>query len=306
MSAFLKIPMQFFILLIGVLVFVFYQFTAPPIVFNAYEIAKAETNPQFQQIQQNYAEAHAARRDAAVKFSEKPVDEFKQNYVEADKRFNDTRKGALKFVRETSDKKFNDVNYIFPTFVLQNMPMGVIGLLIAAIFAAAMSSISAELNSLATATTLDFYRRLYKPDATDRQTLAVGRISTFIWGFFACVVAVFASNLGSLIEVVNTFGSYFYGSLLGVFVLAFVVKRARARCAFFGLLFGIASIALINNFAWLAARWEFLTGRSDFTPFVKYFEIEFLWFNVIGCLVTVLFGYIISLTVNDARQNIDG
>jgi Na+/proline symporter len=303
MSAFLKIPIQFFILLIGVLVFVFYQFTAPPIVFNAYEIAKAETNPQFQQIQQNYAVAHAARRDAAIKFSSESP-EFRRNYIEADKRFNDTRKEALKFVRETSDAKFNDVNYVFPTFVLQNMPMGIIGLLIAAIFAAAMSSIAAELNSLATATTLDFYRRLYKPDATDRQTLAVGRISTFIWGIFACVVAVFASNLGSLIEVVNTFGSYFYGSLLGVFVLAFVVKRARARGAFFGLLFGIASIALINNFAWLAAKWVSLTGRSDFTPFVKYFEIEFLWFNVIGCLVTVLFGYLISLTVKDEQQNI--
>jgi len=300
MSAFLKIPIQFFILLIGVLVFIFYQFTAPPIVFNAYEVAKAETNPQFQQIQQNYAAAHAARREAAINFSgESP--EFRQKYIEADKRFNDTRKEALKFVRETSDAKFNDVNYVFPTFVLQNMPMGVIGLLIAAIFAAAMSSIAAELNSLATATTIDFYRRLYKPDATDAQTLAVGRISTFVWGMFACVVAVFASNLGSLIEVVNTFGSYFYGSLLGVFVLAFVVKRAKARGAFFGLLFGIASIALVNNFAWLAAKWQLLSGRSDLTPYTSYFKIEFLWFNVIGCLVTVLFGYLISLTVKNER-----
>lgn len=298
MSAFLKIPMQFFILLIGVLVFIFYQFTAPPIVFNAYEVSKAETNPQFQKIQQNYAEAHAARREAAIKFS---VDspEFRQNYIEADKKFNDSRKEAVKFVRETSDSKFNDVNYVFPTFVLQNMPMGVIGLIIAAIFAAAMSSISAELNSLATATTLDFYRRLYRPDATDKQTLAVGRISTFAWGIFACIVAVFASNLGSLIEVVNTFGSYFYGSLLGVFVLAFVVKRSKARGAFFGLLFGIASIAFVSNFAWLAAKWELLTGRADLNALVKYFEIEFLWFNVIGCLVTVLFGYLISLTVRE-------
>ncbi len=281
MSAFLKIPMQFFILLIGVLVFVFYQFNAPPIVFNQNEIAKAEQNAQFQTIQQNYAQAHAERREAAIKFSSESA-EFRQNYIAADKKFTDSRQEAVKFIRDTSDKKFNDVNYVFPTFVLQNMPMGVIGLIIAAIFAAAMSSISAELNALATATTLDFYRRLYRPDATDAQTLAVGRISTFVWGIFACIVAIFASNLGSLIEVVNTFGSFFYGSLLGVFVLAFVVKRARARGAFFGLLFGIASV-------WIASF---------------YTNIEFLWFNVIGCLVTVLFGYLISLTERDEQQNV--
>lgn len=273
MSAFLKIPMQFFILLIGVLVFVFYQFTAPPIVFNANEVAKAEQNPQFQAIQQNYQNAHAERRQAAINFSNESP-ELRQNYIEADKKFNAVRQDAVKFVRETSDKNFNDVNYVFPTFVLQNMPMGVIGLIIAAIFAAAMSSIAAELNALATATTIDFYRRLYKPEATDAHYVLIGRATTFIWGIFACIVAIFAANLGSLIEVVNKFGSFFYGSLLGVFVLAFVVRRANARGAFFGLLFGIASV-------WIASL---------------YTNIEFLWFNVIGCLITVLFGYLISLT----------
>ncbi|MGD9563795.1 MAG: sodium:solute symporter [Pyrinomonadaceae bacterium] len=275
MSAFLKIPMQFFILLIGVLVFVFYQFTAPPIVFNATEIAKAENDPRFQTIERNFAQAHAERREAAIRFSERPITEFRQAYAESDKKFNDTRKEAVGFIKETSDKSFNDVNYAFPTFILQNMPMGVIGLMIAAIFAAAMSSIAAELNALATATTIDFYRRLYAPEASDAHYVAVGRISTFIWGIFACIVAIFATNLGSLIEVVNKFGSFFYGSLLGVFVLAFVVKRARARGAFFGLLFGIASV-------WVAS-W--------------YTNIEFLWFNVIGCVVTVIAGYLISLSV---------
>ncbi|MBL8181543.1 MAG: sodium:solute symporter [Blastocatellia bacterium] len=273
MSAFLKIPMQFLILLIGVLVFVFYQFNAPPIVFNANEIAKAQGDARFQTIEQTYAAAHAERRDAAVLFSNEG-DAHRQAYIEADKKFNESRKQAVAFVKETSNPSFNDVNYVFPTFVLQNMPMGVIGLLIAAIFAAAMSSIAAELNALATATTIDFYRRLYKPEATDTHYVAIGRITTFIWGIFACIVAIFASNLGSLIEVVNKFGSFFYGSLLGVFVLAFVVKRARARGAFFGLLFGIASV-------WVAS-W--------------YTNIEFLWFNVIGCVVTVIAGYLISLT----------
>lgn len=273
MSAFLKIPMQFFILLIGVMVFVFYQFSAPPIVFNVHEIAKAQQNPQFALIEQNYAQAHAERREAALKFTDGAT-EHKQAYIDADKKFNTARQEAVAFVRETSDKSFNDINYIFPTFVLQNMPMGVIGLIIAAIFAAAMSSISAELNALATATTIDFYRRFYNPNGTDKQFVRMGKLSTFVWGIFACIVAVFATNLGSLIEVVNKFGSFFYGSLLGVFVLAFIVKRARPRGAFFGLLFGITSV-------WIASN---------------YTKIEFLWFNVIGCLVTVAAGYLISLT----------
>ncbi|MGQ0541616.1 MAG: sodium:solute symporter [Blastocatellia bacterium] len=274
MSAFLKIPMQFFILLIGIMVFIFYQFTPPPIVFNSYEVAKAEQSEQFRNIQSKYDQAHSERREAAIRFGAEGGD-ARQAYVDSDKRFNETRKQAVDFVRASSNPTFNDVNYVFPTFVVQNMPMGVIGLLIAAIFAAAMSSISAELNALATATTIDFYRRLIKPDATDAHFVAVGRISTFIWGIFACIVAIFATNLGSLIEVVNKFGSFFYGSLLGVFVLAFVVKRARARGAFFGLLFGITSV-------WIASF---------------YTNIEFLWFNVIGCLVTVIAGYLVSLTV---------
>ncbi|MBA4186133.1 MAG: sodium:solute symporter, partial [Acidobacteria bacterium] len=190
---------------------------------------------------------------------------------------------ATEYIKSSSgNKSFNDVNYVFPTFVVENMPMGVIGLIIAAIFAAAMSSISAELNALATATTIDFYRRHFKKDGTDKEYVLFGRIATFFWGIFACIVAIYATNLGSLIEVVNKFGSFFYGSLLGVFVLAFVVKRAQARGAFFGLLFGIASV-------WIASF---------------YTDIEFLWFNVIGCLVTVLAGYLISLTVSEENNAI--
>jgi Na+/proline symporter len=277
MSAFLKIPIQFFILLIGVLVFIFYQFTAPPIVFNVNEVSKASADPKFLSIVHNYEAAHAERRAAAISFSEAGSTRSDEAYKAADAKFSAYRKEALAFVRETSDENFNDVNYVFPTFVLANLPVGVVGLIIAAIFAAAMSSISAELNALATATTIDFYRRLYAPEAEDRHYVMVGRISTFIWGVFACIVAIFATNLGSLIEVVNKFGSFFYGSLLGVFVLAFAVRRARSRGAFFGLLFGITSV-------WIA---------SQFT------SIEFLWFNVIGCLVTVAAGYLISLTVSD-------
>jgi SSS family transporter len=275
MSAFLKIPMQFMILLIGVLVFVFYQFATPPMIFNSVETAKVEQTAQYQSLQSNFNSAHETREKAALEFVGDRNDTTRQAYVSADKAFNDARKNGVEYLRtSTGNKSFNDVNYVFPSFVVANMPMGVIGLIIAAIFAAAMSSISAELNALATATTIDFYRRHFKKEASDKHYVAFGRLATFVWGIFACIVAIYATNLGSLIEVVNKFGSFFYGSLLGVFVLAIVVKRARARGAFFGLLFGIASV-------WVASN---------------YTKIEFLWFNVVGCLVTVIAGYLISLT----------
>jgi SSS family transporter len=281
MSAFLKIPMQFLILLVGVLVFVFYQFVTPPMVFNEVETAKVQQTAQYQQLQTEFQAAHMNRENAAVAFIHERNDQTRQDYVAADKAFNDARKNGVDYIKaSTGNQSFNDVNYVFPAFVVENMPIGVVGLIIAAIFAAAMSSISAELNALATATTIDFYRRHFRPDATDRQYVTFGRIATFVWGVFACVVAVYATNLGSLIEVVNKFGSFFYGSLLGVFVLAIGVKRARARGAFFGLLFGIASV-------WIASH---------------YTNIEFLWFNVVGCLATVIFGYLISLTDTSTTQ----
>lgn len=285
MSAFLKIPMQFLILTIGVMVFVFYQFSAPPMIFNAVEANKAQISKpaDYQNLQNQYESIHAAREQAALDFvtinrqgNEAATEAAKQTYLEADAQFNASRKNATEFIKTTNDNKsFNDVNYVFPTFIIANMPAGVIGLIIAAIFAAAMSSISAELNSLATATIIDFYRRHFKPEATDKHYVFAGRVATFFWGIFACIVAMYSTSLGSLIEVVNTFGSFFYGSLLGVFVLAIAVPRARSRGAFFGLLFGIVSV-------WIA---------------YKFVDIAFLWFNVVGCLATVVAGYLISLTV---------
>ncbi len=276
MSAFLKIPMQFMILMIGVLVFVFYQFVTPPMIFNSVETAKIEHTVEYKNLETNFNIAHDIREKAALAFVEDRNDTTRQAYIAADAGFNGARKNATEFVKTaTGNTSFNDVNYVFPSFVVANMPMGIIGLIIAAIFAAAMSSISSELNALATATTIDFYRRHFRKEATDGHYIRFGRIATLIWGLFACIVAIYATNLGSLIEVVNKFGSFFYGSLLGVFVLAFVVKRARARGAFFGMMFGIASV-------WIASL---------------YTNIEFLWFNVVGCLVTVSAGYLISLTV---------
>ncbi len=279
MSAFLKIPLQFLILFIGILVFVFYQFAQPPMVFN--ELAQqqaADANPAVhQQIQSEFTGVHEQRRLAALDFIDARNTDLeataRASYVDANAEFGASRREATEFVRQTNDDaSFNDVNYVFPTFVLQNMPLGVVGLIVAAILAAAMSSVAAELNSLATTSTMDLYRQHINPDSTEKELLRFGRVATLLWGLFACVVATFVTNLGSVIEVVNTFGSFFYGSLLGVFVLAFVVPSAKSAGAFYGLLFGMVSV-------WIA---------SYFT------DIAFLWFNVVGCLVTVAAGYLIS------------
>jgi Na+/proline symporter len=153
------------------------------------------------------------------------------------------------------------------------MPIALPGLLIAAIFAAAMSTISAELAALSTATVIDFYRRFWRPDGDDASTLRFSRIATGVWGLFASAVAVWAAELGSLIEVVNRFGSFFYGSILGVFILAIGWKGATANGAFVGLIAGMASVA------WAAA----------------YTNVAFLWHNVIGAVAVVVAGIVVSL-----------
>lgn len=285
MSAFVKIPMQFLILLVGVLVFVFYQFERPPMIFNQSAeraAARGAAAADYAALGGAYDAAHAARGRAAAEYvrarqadSGADAERARAEYVAADRAFQEARGRGVELARASGgDKTFNDVNYVFPTFVVAHMPAGVVGLIIAAILAAAMSSISSELNALATATTIDFYRRHFRPDAEDRDYVRFGRMATGVWGLFACFVALYATSLGSLIEVVNRFGSFFYGSLLGVFVLAVGVRRARPRGAFWGLLAGISSV-------WVASL---------------YTDIAFLWFNLIGCAVVVAVGYLLSLT----------
>jgi len=273
MSAFLKIPMQFFVLLIGIMVFVFYQFQTPPAIFNPAEESKIAQNEEYKKVLQKYELTHKMKKQAALDFIENRSEETKQNYISLQNEFTKARQDAVNLVKKTTgDEKFNDVNYVFPRFVIENLPTGIIGLIIAAILAAAMSTISSELNALSTATTIDFYRRYFAKDSSDLNFVTFGRIATFFWGVFACIVATYSTKLGSLIEVVNKFGSYFYGSILGVFILAIGPKRVTANGAFFGIIIGVASVYVASSYS----------------------SIEFLWFNVLGCFVTVITGYLIS------------
>ncbi len=284
MSAFVKIPMQFGVLFIGVMVFVFYQFVQPPMLFKVDDVAKVQQSSykaEYDKLLAEYERTFATRQQAATNFAGDQA--AKQSYVAANQSITELRKRASELVKKANNSSsFSDVNYIFPTFVTTYMPAGVVGLIIAAIFAAAMSSISAELSSLSTATVIDFYRRHINTAATDAQYLRVAKLSTGLWGIFACVVALYASRLGSLIEVVNKFGSFFYGSLLGVFVLAIGTKRATGTGAFVGLIAGIASVAIVSNTT----------------------KISFLWYNLVGCVTVVVVGMLISWIVPNKKVQV--
>jgi len=275
MSAVLKIPVQFAILMIGVLVFVFFHFVTPPLVFNPVTAGQMADVPEFQKLENEYAAASRAVADSSLAVAKnRDTPELRAAYQDALAQRGEIRSRVLDLVKEeTGDSKFTDVNYVFPSFVINFLPIGIVGLMIAAIFAAAMSSIAAELNSLSTATVIDFYRRHYKPDASDSHYLVVSKLATAFWGIMACGVAIFATHLGSLIEVVNRFGSFFYGSLLGVFILALATKWATSLGAFVGLLAGMATVGIVS-----------LTT-----------DISYLWYNVVGAATVVLVARVIAV-----------
>lgn len=282
-NAVVKIPFQFLILLVGAMVFVFFIFEKPPVLFQP-EAMEAITAPaqaqQFTPLQERYDAAHEARRQAARELLQ--ADEAGDasasansvtKYQSAVKELTETRQQAAALAASaTGDaNRVNDTNYIFLHFVTKYMPAGVVGLLMAAILAAAMSTISAEVNSLATVTVVDVYRRI-KTGASDRHYLWASRFFTVFWGAYAVVVADYAQSLGALIEVVNRVGSLFYGGMLGVFVVAFYMPRIGSNAAFCAVIVGEAAIFACNAFT----------------------DISFLWFNVIGCLVVVAAAWLLQ------------
>jgi solute:Na+ symporter, SSS family len=274
MSAYWKIPLQALVLFVGVGVFLYYQFVRPPLLFNpAHEQAVvAQRGAAYDALESRYTEAFGLREAAARDVADAPDEQTAAQAMdaflarEADMQL--IRGEALVLAEEVTGQEAEDVNYIIPRFVLNELPLGLAGIFIAGVIAAAMSSIAAELNSLATTSIIDFYRRWVKPEATDRHYLLVSRGATAFWGLFACVVATYAATLGSLIEVVNRFGSFFYGSILGVFLLA-MMPRARGTGAFLGLIAGMGTVAAVTFGA----------------PSVSY-----LWHNVIGAVVVVAVG----------------
>jgi Na+/proline symporter len=300
-NAFLKVPMQFLILLTGVLVFVFYHFERPPLLWNRVELERLEREAppsELQATRGRFQRAHEARRQAALALAAARQREGggdgsaeQQTYLAAQADVDAARVETVGLLQRVSPPRehsaltqrvfrllglkpatHSDTNYIFPSYIVSELRGGLAGLVIAVIFAAAMSTLAGEFNSLATATVVDFYKRYVRPEASAGHDLLVSRLFTAFWGAFACLIALQAGRLGSAIEVVNRFGSYFYGSILGVFGLAVLTSRASARGAFYGLLAGMATV-------WAVAA---------LTP------VHFLWYNVVGAVTVFAVGLLIT------------
>jgi Na+/proline symporter len=286
-NAFLKVPMQFLILLTGVLVFVFFHFHETPLLWNRAERARLEAKAppgELRRVAEGAAAAHRERRDAATAFARarregKGEAGAREGYVAAQRRVEAAEGETRRLASSVAGRTVSDVNYIFPSYVVDRLRGGLAGLVLAVIFAAAMSTLAGELNSLATATMVDFYSRLLRPGAPPGGGLLASRAFTASWGLFAGLVALQAGRHGSAIEVVNRYGSYFYGPILGVFGLAVLTPRATARGAFYGLLAGEAAVLLV----------------SLLTP------IAFLWYNVVGAVTVFAVGLLITAVAPGPR-----
>ena len=278
-----KVPMQFAILFLGAMVFAFYQFTAPPIFFNPAETARVRLSreaPRFAAIEASYQEAVAGRQARARELltairsgDEAAVDAAQQRYRHAGAESEAVRGAAVKVIQAAHpEANPSDTNFIFLSFVVGHLPAGLLGLMLAAVFAASMNSTSAELNALASTTVVDVYRRLIRPNAGDRHYVTFSRAATVAWGGFAVAFAEYAGRLGSLVEAVNILGSLFYGTILGVFLVAFFLRRVGGTAVFVAALVG--ETAVLACFALTA--------------------VSFLWYNVIGCAVVVVSSLLLS------------
>jgi len=289
----LKVPMQFVILYTGAMIFVFYQFVTPPIFFNSVETAniKNSTYSQaYQELETRHERVHKEKqvhiRDmlAAIKnHADSDLDQtiqMLQKSRESESKIKEEATALIKKADPNADT--NDINYIFLSFVINFLPVGLVGLILASILSASMSSTSAELNALASVTIVDIYKRVFKKNASNRHYLIASRLATVFWGIYAVSFALFANRIGSLIEAVNILGSLFYGTILGIFLIAFFFKNIGGNATFIA--------ALIAELAVLACYF--------FT------EIPYLWFNVIGCVVLIALAHLMNplfVAINNNR-----
>lgn len=294
-NALLKIPMQLFILFTGVLVFVFYLYVKPPVFFNevavenlaeegyAEEVAEVEQeyNAHYEKLQESRSSLEGALRQD----DQQNLPARKQDFLSHLATDQEIRKDMKSLLLENDpDFKVKDTNYVFLTFVMEYLPAGIVGLIIALIFSAAMSSTSSELNSLATTTSVDFYRRLYKREASEEEQVRYSRWLTVFWGILAISFALSASLFDNLIEMVNLLGSLFYGTILGIFVVAFFIRYIGGWAVFRAALVGQSAVLLLH------------LGRTMEWPFWDHLRIEYLWYNVIGCGIVVLMSILLQMT----------
>jgi solute:Na+ symporter, SSS family len=293
MNGLLKVPMQFVILLIGVMVFVFYQFNEPPMFFNKVEsekVIQSEYHEEYADLQENYSalfeekQAELFNMVAAInKEDEVLVNQLKSN-VQALQNESDEIREELKVLVKLVDEdaETNDKDYIFMTFVMDNLPIGMIGLLFAVMFSAAMSSTASELNALSSTTTIDLYKRSIKKKESDHHYLRSSKLFTLMWGLLAILFATYASLFENLIQAVNLLGSLFYGTILGIFLVAFYFKYVKGHAVFVAAI--LAEICVIG---------VHYLNANEIAP--VWLKMSYLWYNVVGCILVILFGYIIQL-----------
>lgn len=293
-NALLKIPMQLFILFTGVLVFVFYLYIKPPVFFNEVALNRLNDTEYVDELKDikarynhNYSELQAGRAEFELAIES---GSFRQEAISEEvflKRLEEDRalRTEVKELLLKADPKFKvkDTNYVFLNFVMEHLPAGVVGLIIALIFSAAMSSTSSELNALATTTSIDFYNRLFHKEASEERQLWISKLLTIFWGLLAIGFALAANLFDNLIEMVNVLGSLFYGTILGIFLVAFFLKKIRGGSIFYAALIG-ESVVLLIHFAQVY-QW----------PFLGNLQVEYLWYNVIGCGIVVLFAWLFSV-----------
>lgn len=297
-NGFAKLPVQFVILLTGALLFVFYQFEKPPVLFDPATLAaaRAERPAEMERTEAEYDRAFAERREAALALAaaegsaEPEAAPARERFLAADLAFRDTREDAVRVAEEVRGESWSDTNHVFPTFVFTQLPAGLVGLMLIAVLAAAMSTVESELSALSTATVVDFYRRFGDrlpffrpggPEASPRRLLLAGRLGILFWGAVATGAALYMGRLGSAVEAVNRVGSYFYGPILGAFVLAAVFPNRGARRAAPAILCGVAAVWIVE-----------LLPRALGLPGVSY-----LYYNLIGAAVTVGAGRLFAGTL---------
>ncbi len=291
MNGLIKIPMQFLILLIGVLVFAFYQFNPPPLFFNRFEVQQVKAGKysgQYNDLEKKYTVAFAGKKASAEQLSnalesgdEHKIADARNALKAADKEQMAIRKDGIELMKKNnSGADTNDTNYVFLNFVTHYLPRGLIGLLIAIVFLASMGSTASALNSLASTSVVDIYKRTVNPGASDKTYLNASRLATVFWGLVCVMMALYASKMGNLLEAVNKLGSYIYGTILGVFVVAFFLKRIRATPVFIAAVMAEIIVCLMGY----------------------YQVIAYLWLNAVGCGLVILIAGLLNVLLKEKKM----
>lgn len=289
----LKVPLQFFILLVGVMVFVFYQFNTAPLNFNpaaTETVLNSDYANQYEDLMLEHEEVQKKKQEISLQYaqngsemSEAEIASFENEYLELGRKEKEIKQQARIFIDHSDEEaESNDKDYVFIHFILNNLPRGFIGLLLAVILSAAMSSTASELNALASTTVIDLYKRHHKEERSEEHYLAASKWFTLMWGVIAIAFASLADLFDNLIQLVNIIGSIFYGNVLGIFLLAFFIKMVKSNAVFIAALITQAIVLIV-------------------------FELEimpYLWLNVLGCALVISIAFLIQM-MNGKKTEIE-